>query len=344
MRIRNRRRVLYFAGSIILLLSFSLNAVLIQRYELLTKIQYKITGLFEAAPETFSEPYDESDNRPVVFHLTGNVIVEVDSADLDGGDPLPEDLIIKRGHYRFSGKEYLLTDEGLYRFVLPGRINLQRIVYDDDVDALLSAISWIGTHGYSDDEKSHQELSNKALNSKLLISCGPISNWGHFLMNDQDITTRIVGTLTLDEWNTYDNGHTLLEVWRDRWSKWVLYDLDNNAYFTSREDNVPLSLVEFSDLVTKDGYEIIYLSSDTRVDVSDLSATSGYNYSFISETVQANIRDWYKRVIQVPLIYSESESIFYFTDTLNEQIIESYSESYIGLDEIEFNKRFYPGD
>ncbi len=49
--------------------------------------------------------------------------------------------LISTGTYDFSGNSYLLENEGLYRFLLPGKVNAQRIVYKNDLDSLLSSIS-----------------------------------------------------------------------------------------------------------------------------------------------------------------------------------------------------------
>ena len=50
-------------------------------------------------------------------------------------------------------------------------------------------------------------------------------------MSRYNIRARFVLTLTLDPWNSYDNGHSMIEVYREDLKKWVLYDVDENAYF-----------------------------------------------------------------------------------------------------------------
>ena len=60
----------------------------------------------------------------------------------------------------------------------------------------------------------------------------------------QQIESRVVQTLTVEDWNSYNNGHTMIEIYRHDFNKWVLYDLDNNAYFSANQ--IPLSLLEFS--------------------------------------------------------------------------------------------------
>lgn len=323
-------------------ISLVLNVVVVNKYALVDKIKYKIVRLFNNSDaKSLSKPYSENDNRPIVFYMIDNIMHEVNKSSLDAEKEIPYQLIMQPGSYQFLGNGYSLAKEGLYRFLLPGKVNAQRIVYENDLDALLSAISWIGTHGNSDDNKSNLELYDKALHSKLFITCGNISRWAHYLLSDLNIKSRLVASMTVDDWNTYDNGHSLIEVWRDKWNKWVLYDLDNNSYFMPPEGDMPLSLVEFSKYINKDDYKIIYLSSDTRLDASSFSTPSGYNYSFISENINVNIRDWYRRVMQVPLIYSDTEKRYFFMDSSNKDRIESYSAQYKYIQEAIFIDMFY---
>ena len=58
----------------------------------------------------------------------------------------------------FSGKTYNLDKEGVYRFVNPGKNNLQRIVFETNRDALISSIAWIYSHGNRDDGKNYSEI------------------------------------------------------------------------------------------------------------------------------------------------------------------------------------------
>ena len=78
----------------------------------------------------------------------------------------------------------------------------------------------------------------KALNSKIFGTCGTITIWIQEILESNNIKSRIVQTLTLDDWNTYDNGHTMIEVYHNDLQKWILYDLDSNVYFS--KNGIPL--------------------------------------------------------------------------------------------------------
>eukprot|EP01052_Picozoa_sp_SAG31_P007040 SAG31_NODE_331_length_17518_cov_32.495042_5_plen_89_part_00 len=57
-------------------------------------------------------------------------------------------LVVKPDKYCFEGSRYDLESQGLYQFFDLGKnVSAQRIVFDDDLDALLSAVAWIGAPG-----------------------------------------------------------------------------------------------------------------------------------------------------------------------------------------------------
>lgn len=283
----------------------------------------------------------DNNGKAIVYFLKDNN-VETLAEDLTNiPADIPDRLIVPKGHYRFSdqGSGYSLNREGLYRFVVPNRENIQKIVFESDIDALLSSISWIVTHGITDDKKTIEELTAKAKTSKLFISCGNISQWAQALLASQGIQSRIVGGITLDEWNDYDNGHRMLEIHREDLGKWVLYDLDNNAYFIDPASKKPLNLIEFSSRIANRDYQIIALSADTRVDISAFQAGNGYDYGFFAEAVNAEIETWYARIMQVPLI--NDESFYYFFDLEHKDRLERYASYYKYIDKAEFMKKYY---
>ena len=88
-------------------------------------------------------------------------------------------------------------------------------------------------------------------------------------------------------------------------------------------------------------FRIIHLSSDTRLDVSNFNTADGYSYTFFSEAVNGNIRNWYRRVMQVPLIFDHSDGKYLFMDVKDRNRIESYSSVYKYIDKTDFMSRFY---
>ncbi len=254
--------------------------------------------------------------------------------------PLPESLVIPPGTYQFRGQALALQEEGLYRFLEVGEEQQQRIVYRADLHALLSGIAWIVSHGNSDHGKSHDELAEQAKTRKLFITCGPVSGWTIAVLADHGIRARSATSLTLENWNTYDNGHAMIEVYRKDIRKWVLYDVDGNCFFTWRD--TPLSLVEFAYAVMRDyPYEFQFLAKDTRLDVSNFKGKEGKaDYAFFCERMNAAVRRWYRRIVQVPMLHDPKIGRCFF-DAANRQRIESYSKSFKYLEKSEFRRTFY---
>ena len=140
------------------------------------------------------------------------------------------------------------------------------------------------------------------MTTKVFITCGTISAWAVDILSRNNVRARFVLTLTLDPWNSYDNGHSMIEVYREDLKKWVLYDVDENAYFT--HENVPLSLVEMIERSASGDYDIKPLASDTMLDVSNFKDGTGYEWALIGEFTRTKdgIRRWYKRALQVPVL------------------------------------------
>jgi hypothetical protein len=291
-----------------------------------------------------TRPYSESDNSPIVYHALNTKIKTIipDKLNLNSKQ-IPDKLVIPSGTYTYYGNTYNLVDEGLYRFILPLEKNEQRIVFDGkNINSLMSAVAWIYSHGNSDNSKNIEELNFKALNSKIFGTCGTISIWIEDLLESNDIKSRVVQTLTLDDWNTYDNGHTMIEVYHVDLQKWILYDLDSNVYFL--KNGIPLSLIEFIDVVKHDNYEIYLLATDTTLDVSNFVANNDYEYAFYGESVYANentLKIWYKRVIQVPMISEDKFSYFTTNNVEERKQMESYASHHKFLPIDEFQSKFY---
>ena len=291
--------------------------------------------------EDIIKPPGIEKNKPIVYHAFLEKIQMVDVVSNEDGNELPDELVIPKDKYIFSGNTYNLDKEGVYRFVNPGKYNIQRIVFEKDLNALLSSIAWIYSHGNNDDEKEYSEILQKAKSEKIFATCGTISNWSVQFLKEFGVKARIVAVLTLDDWNSYDNGHILVEVYREELKKWILYDVDNDAFFSS--NGIPLSLLEFVKKVREDDYDIEFIARKNDIDISNfVDRENSYDYGFLIEARFLNEqtrRKWYKRVFQVPMIVDEGKSCFF--DNTNKDKILSYSSFYEFLDKKEFLDRFY---
>jgi hypothetical protein len=104
----------------------------------------------------------------------------------------------------------------------------------------------------------------------------------------------------------------MIEVYEKDLEKFVLFDLDNNAYFL--QDNKPLSFIEFINAVKTGNYEIERIAQDPYSAVSAFkSKSSDFDYNFLQIQLVANdelLNDWYKRVAQVPFIHHDGSLLF----------------------------------
>jgi hypothetical protein len=111
------------------------------------------------------------------------------------------------------------------------------------------------------------------------------------------VPSRACNPTTLEQWNLWDNSHYQVEIYRNDLNKWVLYDIDANVFFNA--NGAPLSFIEFCDAIAqKTSYNIKWLATDVGYDLRDT------NYIFLWErmTTESNLRAWYYRIMQVPII------------------------------------------
>lgn len=162
----------------------------------------------------------------------------------------------------------------------------------------IEALAARHTHGDRDGQPSIDEMDRIAADRLIEVTCGYVSVWAAAHLNAAGYPTRVVDTLTLDEWNDTDNGHTLIEVWTD--GDWVAFDIDQDAWFGG------LSLAEWVEAVPTDDYEILPIG-DAVVDIDA-------------------VREWHDRIAQVPMI-REGGRTHFPAGPWAEQV-SSYSSSY----------------
>ena len=257
------------------------------------------------------------------------------------GIQLPENLIILPSSYNIDGVNFTVEQEGLLRILFIGDRNYQRIVFHEDTLALLSALSWILTHGNADKSKTQEELTDKATSDKLYLTCGPASKWAVNILRSVNIDAREVMTLITGQFNDYDNGHNMIEV--KEGDRWLLYDIDNNSYFTLAGRH--LNLIEFRECVEQGNYKINKLSEDLPVYTGWIDQSKNYDFTFYAELrliSEKNLRKWYKRIIDMVLIESGDTMFFPVSnnENLNKRILR-YSANINGMDSTMFYKKFY---
>ncbi|MCH8476186.1 MAG: hypothetical protein LAT55_13275 [Opitutales bacterium] len=160
---------------------------------------------------------------------------------------LPSSLVIEPGFYTWQGVTYDCREEGLYRFFLPMQDTQQRIVWQSDVFALMSAIAWICVNGRADESLTVAEMLTRARTSKLRMLCGKQIEFAKAICDSAHIAieNRVARSLTAGTPNNYYDGHVMLEA--KVGGAWTLFDIANNQYYENADgvralrDVLPLS-------------------------------------------------------------------------------------------------------
>ncbi|HEX6022762.1 MAG TPA: transglutaminase domain-containing protein [Solirubrobacter sp.] len=94
-------------------------------------------------------------------------------------------------------------------------------------DAILRDLAANQTHSWIDDELALDEIVAKyEAGNRLYVTCGNVAEVGRRLLRAEGYTARVVQTITRHEFDYFNDGHLMLEVWLD--NRWQLYDLDVN--------------------------------------------------------------------------------------------------------------------
>jgi hypothetical protein len=133
--------------------------------------------------------------------------------------------------------------------------------------------------------------------------------------------------LTLETWNGYDDGHSMLEAWVPEESRWILFDLTTNAFFAVNGRAV--SFYDFGKHLRRNPslVEVMTLAKDVSIDTSWDETGANFNYGLWLETILRNparLSNWYKRISEVPLEQAP-DGKWYFYDFRNQHRILSYS-------------------
>ena len=259
-------------------------------------------------------------------------------------------VLTSAANVNVGGTIYNFTGEGLYRIYSNSTLVRQTLVYSGDYWGFAGNLSRIHVHGSRDEGESTAQLDTNARNGNALsLTCGPTSNYASSHLQSIGVQTRFVQTLTLDPWNSYDNGHSLLEIKDPAENRWVLYDVDlGNAL---RYGGHRLNLLDTTRLYRGGGQaQLDVLNADSVVDPQ-----TDYSTWFTTappEAIDAFIatfdhdpqatQNWYDRTFQVPII----DGYFAANSDAEAARVKSYPgyASYTALSPAEFRQMFYPGE
>ncbi|HOE96337.1 MAG TPA: hypothetical protein PLS90_11300 [Candidatus Sumerlaeota bacterium] len=213
-------------------------------------------------------------------------------------------LVVTEPCFVTTGDAAIRMDrEGCYRFLLHPDRTFQRILYLGDIPRFLGAIGNLQVHGWRDNGLTTEELIERAGRVCISITCGPIRDVALRLLDQQGIEARKVSTFTLDQWNSFDTGHALLEYRDPQTGDWILMDPDLGHLF--RADGELLDADRLTRAVRNGRpWDTLAVNAGPRVDMTPACpggnpavALYGLRSALLTDPDQQ--RTWYRRVLQV---------------------------------------------
>lgn len=250
---------------------------------------------------------------------------------------LPNKLIVYPGIYKVGSSIVDMSKEGMYRLIFPDENNYQVIVYNHNMLALLSSISWIHTHGNIDNDATAEDLADKAIHDKVYLTCSRIAGFACKVLAQQGYKTRMVGGIAGDSSNGFDDEHTMMEVFDPATNKWIVADIDNNSIFKLKDSTGFLSFSQFREALYNDNLEFYPLSKDVRYDISGFKSKNDYAFGFIMERLhnKEELAKWYRRIFRNVLVEGD---VYTATD---KDIIHRNHPEYTFSDSLSFQHKYY---
>jgi len=251
---------------------------------------------------------------------------------------------------------YTLDQEGLYRIreEHSTKVVRQSFLYRQNVWRFAGHLSRVYVYGDRHlSEKQAQWDEHVRKGEPLSLQCGSISMFIQHHMSEQQIGARLVGCAKGSDWQTFDDGHALLEICDPTERRWVLFDPTIGARL--KDGNHCLDLFEATRRYRAGGRveHIDFLNAGQKLDpLTDYEALYTKHIpdkrdrtAFLPrlkpllENDTAAIHRWYGKLMQVPLIgnYFAPESDA--EDTLFRTL--PTWKNLVRLSPAEFRQRFY---
>jgi len=177
------------------------------------------------------------------------------------------------------------------------------------------------THGWTQNRLSTPELSARLdRGERLTITCASISQLAILRLRTRlGVDARLVGSVTLEEPDTFNDGHIMVEVANRARNRWELYDLDNNLQPVDAAGE-PITIQQFVNARER-RYRV--LADDQLVDWTDrpdLRSRLGWIYE------PGGLERFYDRILQTAVYYGiwvvdAAESVMPLVWRINEDFI-----------------------
>ncbi|MDG2989983.1 transglutaminase-like domain-containing protein [Candidatus Synechococcus calcipolaris G9] len=252
---------------------------------------------------------------------------------------LSSDIIQSPGYVIIERSVYDLTESGLYRFYKLNTFNEQRIVVKTPFD-IFNFIGYLWEYGFLDFLSSELQIERQKLKHGVITAaCSDLSRLAAMLLNQVGIETRLVASATLESWNGFDDGHTFLEIKND-FGEWIVYDPSFSVLFYLKEQ--PTNLINICKYLKHNNVTLHLLPANRG---HSHFINQGYDYGFWVDERNINkeaLLEWYKHVIQVPIIIGLSKYEFPATFISNSDLKRFLLKNYTPLSDDKFYQLYYP--
>ena len=101
-----------------------------------------------------------------------------------------------------------------------------------------------------------------------------------------------------------------------------------------------MNLRDFFEDISWDDIKFVFLSSDENLDTQSFFS-DGINYYGVADFIYSDIKNWYKRVLQIPIILENEKIYIALKDTQYKDRVLAYYPNALIMTIDEFNKKFY---
>ena len=251
------------------------------------------------------------------------------------------DLIRPPGVYfiTFFGKTYKIKagKTGLVRLVAYPEAR-QFIIWDrSEPQATLKLcclLALLLKHGIQDNILSFKDKMTQVQQRHLLMNCGYTALFVKEILKQHGIRSRIVTSLRKNNINSYDNGHTILEVLIN--GRWMLVDFNTKNLFLNQQKTKYLNALEYWEQLPNIHYEkLTYMHSSYAGD-----ATGAFLIEKKCSSKKEREKD-FQTMFGYIAIESNGGYLFFCEDKKYAQRIRAYSKTYKTANRELFIKTFY---
>lgn len=211
----------------------------------------------------------------------------------------------------FHGKNYDLTNQGVYRFYRLNDISEQRLVSDSNFNSIIKIIGYLYSYGFERKISNFNKPEDLLVHKKILTaSCTDISILIKNVLSNYNIESRLITFISSSELNGHDDGHTLLEI-KEKDKEWFLYDPSFLLIPLFNGSKISALKMQSINKNQSQNLEFKFLPGNK---LNSSFKHSGYDYGFWVDHKNHSkefFRNWYKNICGTAIFDEEGNQMFY---------------------------------